>query len=138
MKYVTIKRYRRDDARGRFNIPYGTEVEEHDGLLWYKGKDICGDHAAVMREYFARNDDGQGLERGRLTRAILKALELRPGPEYQERWDAVWADELCQKYRKNGQQDRFLWNIEFYNAPIEDLKYIAALVGAEKGSKSHV
>lgn len=134
MQYITIRRYKRDDARGRYNIPYGTELEELDGKLWFDGKDVCGDHSAVMREYFCRNDDGHGLERGRLSRAIVKALAIRSGEtreQHDERWSAVWESELCRKYRKPTQDGHWLWSIEFYNAPIGDLQHIAGLVGAD-------
>ena len=134
MKYITIKRYKRDDARGHFNLPYGTSVDKHDGMIWYGDKDICGDHSAVMREYFARDDDGRGLERGKLAHAIADTLKIRPNEtkeEHNKRWEAVWEDKLCQKYRKEAQVNHWLWSIEFFSAPIMDLKYIAKLVGVK-------
>lgn len=135
MKYITIKRYKRTDLGDRkaVNLPYGTDVEERGGVLYHGDTALCNDHSAVMREYFARNDDGRGLERGKLSQAIVKRLELQKGEtpeERSKRWAAVWDDALCLKYRKKAQADFFLWSIEFYNAPIEDLQYIAALVGA--------
>lgn len=136
MKYITIKRYKRDDARGRFNIPYGTLVEEMDGVLYHNGKDICSDRSAVMREYFARDDDGNGLWRGRLSHAIIDELHMRDGEtldEWNARWEPVWNDKLCQKYKKDPESTTtFLWSIDFYNAPILDLQYIAGLVGAKE------
>ena len=136
MKYITIKRYKRDGARGRFNIPYGTELEETGGVLYHKGKDVCSDRSAVMREYFARNDDGRGLERGKISQAIVKTLRIQKGETREERdkrWEVVWQDEICQRYKK-GMEDFWLWSIDFFNAPVEDLRYIAALVGAKKGA----
>ncbi len=129
MTYITIKRYRRDDKRGRFNIPYGTRLEGRDGCLWYNGRDVCGDHSAVMREYFARDDDGRGLKRGKLSHDIVSALKGGA-----DRWAAVWNDSLCQKYRKPVQEDYWLWSIEFFNAPIADLEYIADLIGLKRGA----
>ena len=141
MRYIAIKRYKRPERgeRKAVNIPYGADVEEHGGSLYYKGVAVCGDHSAVMREYFARNDDGRGLERGKLSQSIVKTLQIRPGEtreEHQKRWDVVWNDVLvCPRYRKTAQgSGDWLWSIEFFNAPVEDLNYIAALVGAEKGS----
>lgn len=139
MKYVAIKRYKRPELPGPFgrsaaNIPYGADLEERGGKLHYKGLPVCNDHSAVMREYFARNDDGQGLLRGKLSRAIVQTLEIRKGEtkeQHNARWDVVWNDPLCLKYRKQAQADFFLWSIEFFNAPIEDLSYIAGLVGAK-------
>ena len=139
MQYITIKRYKRPELGDRkaVNIPYGTVVEERGGNLYHGDIELCYDHSAVMREFFARNDDGRGLERGRLSQSIVETLKLRPGEtreEHDRRWDVCWNDELCLKYRKKTQEDFFLWSIEFFNAPIEDLKYIAALVGAGKGN----
>lgn len=134
MTYITLKRYKRDDARARVNIPYGTEIEAHDGLLWYRGRDICGERSAVMREYFARNDDGNGLRRGKLSHAIIAALHRRDGEtldDWNARWEPVWSDPVCRKYKKDESPTTFLWSIDFYNAPILDLLYIAGLVGAE-------
>ena len=91
-----------------------------------------------MREYFARNDDGRGLERGKLSQAIIKTMLARPGEmreQLQERWNVIWNDKLvCPRYRKTvADSGDWLWSIGFFNAPIEDLEYIAALVGAGKG-----
>ena len=51
---------------------------------------------------------------------------------HQGRWDRVWADKLCGKYRHPDHEDHFLWGNAFFEAPIADLNYIAALVGAGK------
>ena len=45
----------------------------------------------------------------------------------------MWEDALCQKYKKPEHEDYLLWNHDFYNADIEDLKYIANLIGAKEG-----
>ena len=138
MLYIAIKRYKRPKRgeRKSINIPYGSNLEEHNGNLYYCGVEVCSDHAAVMREYFTRNDDGRGLERGKLSQAIVRTLQIKPGEtreEHDRRWAVCWNDALCMRYRKQAQADMFLWDISFFNAPIEDLSYIAALVGAEKG-----
>ena len=44
----------------------------------------------------------------------------------------MWADKLCGKYRHPDHEDHFLWGNAFFEAPIADLNYIAALVGAGK------
>ena len=41
----------------------------------------------------------------------------------------VWADPLCQKYKRPEHEDFWIWNHDFYDAPVEDLWHIAALVG---------
>lgn len=129
MKYITTKRFRRAGIDGQFNIPYGTELESRDGVLWHDGKAICISRSAAAHEYFARNDDGNGLERGKLSHAIIKTLGGFGGDS--DRWQIIYDDELAQKYRRADHQDYWLWSDDFFNAPIEDLKYLAALVGVK-------
>lgn len=133
MEYITIKRYKRDDASGQWNIPYGTAVVESDGQLYFDGRRICGAHSAVVREHFTRNDDGDGLKRGQICKAIIDTLKPRSGEtrgEWDKRWKCVWEDRVCEKYHKDHCENMFLWNIDFFNAPLLDLYHIAALVGA--------
>lgn len=134
MKYITIKRFKRNNPFGNFNIPYGTPIEEVNGwLLAPNGARICRDTAALMREYFARDDDGNGLERGKVAHAIIDRMHIEPNEtkdHWQERWNVIWEDKMCQKYKKDESETTFLWSIDFYNAPLFDLYYIARLVGA--------
>ena len=88
---------------------------------------MCAVNSQNGVDYFAQNDDGRGEERGKLTIEIISVLVKRD-KNYQARWDKVWEDELCQKYRKTGDDDFWLWNCEFYAAPIEDLQYIRKLI----------
>ena len=118
---------------GRFNLPYGTELEDHDGWLCYNGVPICKTTSALMRDYFARDDDGCGLKRFKIAHAIIDALHIREGEskeDWQKRWNVVWEDAVSNKYRKDESESTFLWSIDFFNAPLLDLWHIAALVGA--------
>jgi len=135
MNYVTLKRFKRLGIDGHFNIPYGTAVENRDGVLYHGEKKICVARSAAAHEYFARDDDGKGLERGELSHAIIERLNnFKTREERNEFWEkTVWADETAKKYRKPEHQSHWLWNDDFYNAPIEDLKKIAESVGVEKG-----
>lgn len=133
MDYITIKRTRLNTISGPVNLPYGTEVECIDGVLTIDGHPLCVDHSQNAYDFFARNDDGHGLERGKLTQAIRKKLEKRD-KQYENRWYKVWTDPRCQKYKRAEHADHFLWNHEFYNANIPDLRHIAALVGAKGGA----
>lgn len=98
-KYITKKRMKEAGIAGHVNIPYGTEVEEVDGLIIYKGAAVCAITSRNAHLHFAKNDDGKGLERGALTLAITFRLEKRDAG-YQGRWDLVWEDPVCQKYRR--------------------------------------
>lgn len=47
------------------------------------------------------------------------------------RWDKVWENSLCQRYRRPDHEDHWIWSYDFFNAPICDLQQIAALIGAK-------
>ena len=130
MSYIAYKRAKFIGITGEVNLPYNTPVYCEKGYLFTPNTVICTDHSQNAYDYFARNDDGNGLERGKLTQAIRKRLAKRD-KTYQDRWDKVWEDKLCQKYKRTEYADYWLWNHEFYNAPIEDLRYIASLVGVK-------
>ena len=131
-KYVAIRRYKKLSQCGNVNIPYGTECAVVNSHITCDKGTICFVASQDAFDYFSQNDDGNGLERGRLTQAIIKCLELKEyDTTYQERWDKVWADPVCQKYKRSDFADHWLWNYEFYNAPLFDLQYIAKLVGAK-------
>ena len=104
-------------------------------MLW-KGQPLCVDTSQNAHDFFSQDDDGHGEERGRLVSAILTRLETPPKAgeklraEIQARWDKVGSDALCQKYRRPEHEDHWIWNHDFYDAPVEDLRHIAALVGA--------
>lgn len=133
MDYIVYKRFRQGDV----NLPAMTECESKGNVIFCRGKEICAVASANAHQYFARNDDGRGMERGALAQAIQKALRTNKDPRtdkaYQAKWDKVWGDALCQKYKRTEHADHWLWNHEFFNAPIEDLRYISALVGAKGG-----
>ena len=127
MQYITIRRARFHSLSGQVNIPYGTLLESRGVLLFLGKKPICYATSENAHQFFAVNDDGKGLDRGKLTQAIQKRLNTRDN-DYQMRWDKVWADPLCQKYKRPEHEDHWIWNHDFYNAPLPDLLYIAALV----------
>lgn len=134
MDYITTKRFKRDGIGGHFNIPYGTAVKEIGGSIFHEGREVARITSAACHKYFARNDDGRGLERGKLTQAINDALQLRNGETNDQRdvrWGPIFNDALCQSYRRREHADTFLWNHNFYNAPLDDLRHIAALAGVK-------
>ena len=130
MDYIAIKRARFLSLSGDVNIPYGTKIDCVDGILSIEGKPLCADHSQNAYDFFARDDDGNGLLRGKLTQAIQAVLRKRD-KGHQARWDKVWADTVCQKYKRADHTDYWLWNHDFFNAEIADLHHIAAIVGAK-------
>lgn len=130
MGYIVIKRARFISISGIANIPYGTKIDYMGGLLSIDGNPLCGDHSQNAYDFFARDDDGNGLKRGELTQAIRKTLE-KQDKGHQDRWDKVWDDSICQKYKRTEHADYWLWNHDFFNAEVADLRHIADLVGAK-------
>lgn len=66
------------------------------------------------------------MDRGKLTRKIQS--KLADEVNHQERWDLVWKDDVCLKYKRPEHENHFLWSHEFFNAPISDLKHIWNLI----------
>ena len=129
-EYVARKRARLTGSCGPLNIPYGSTLETVGDILYWQDKPVCTITSQNAYDYFSSNHDGRGLERGGLVSAILARL-MKRGADYQARWDKVWEDPLCEKYKRPEHADFWIWSYDFYNAPIEDLRYIAGLVGAK-------
>lgn len=127
--YLCRKRARFDGISGQVNIPYGTALICQDGFLMHQNKPLCGITSQNAYDFFSQNDDGMGRERGDLVGRILSKLQKRDAG-YQARWNKVWEDARCQKYKRPEHEDHWIWNFDFYNGPVEDLRYIAGLIGA--------
>lgn len=127
--YLARKRARFEGICGHVNIPYGTTLTVQDGFIMWKGQQVCGITSQNAYDYFTQNDDGRGKERGELLNRITATL-MKQTPGHNARWGKIWDDPRCQKYKRPEQEDHWIWNHDFYNGPIEDLRYIAALIGA--------
>lgn len=131
MKYIVHKRFNGKAICGDVNIPAMTKCSEQNGVIYCNGKPICYTTSENAHQYFANNDDGNGMKRGKLTQAIQKALSKRDA-KYQSRWDKIWGDLRCQKYKRKEYNDYWLWNHDFFNAEIDDLVHIANLIGIKE------
>lgn len=124
MEYIVTKRFKGVAITGDVNLPYGTELECSGGVIsTLDGKSLCFDHSQNAYDYMARNDDGRGLERGKLTQDIVKRLAV-VDDKHQARWNELWDDERAEKFRRKDHGDFWLWSYDFYNAEIADLEYI--------------
>lgn len=132
LNYITHRRFKGKGISGEVNIPVFTELYQIKNYLVTDDQIICFVTSENAHNYFARNDDGNGIERGELTKKIKKKLN-KNDDSYQQRWDLVCDDPICLKYKKQELNDYFLWNHDFYNAPIEDLQHIAKLIGLKEG-----
>lgn len=127
MRYITHKRFKQLAICGNVNIPAVSECEEKDQIIYHNNRPLCAVTSENAHTFFAINEDGQGLIRGKLVRDIVSLLQKKD-EQHQERWDKVWDDELCQKYKRKEHSDHWLWNHDFYNASIGDLTYIWNLI----------
>lgn len=138
--YVAIRKYVGNGLTNQAQVvPYGAlcrvVVDQGQGYIVYRNRRICSVDSQVSLDYFTQNDDKNGKKRGDLTKAIMKALNFLPESEEEdrtkdERWDRVWADKMCHKYRRHDITNHWLWSYDFFNAPIIDLQYIVNLVNA--------
>lgn len=131
MKYVVHRRFKDKAICGEVNLPAMTVCEENGGYIFHDGKLLCVVTSENTHQFFARDDDGAGMLRGKLTQAIQKTLAKRDA-NYQNRWDKVWDDPACQPYKRIEYADFWLWNHDFFNADIDTLRHIAKLVGAKE------
>lgn len=127
MKYIVHKRFKEKAICGNVNIPALTECEERDQIIYYNGQPLCVITSENAHEFFAINEDNNGLARGKLISNIVSLLRKKDNNQ-QNRWDKIWDDKLCQKYQRVEHPDHWLWNHDFYNASIDDLTHIWNLI----------
>lgn len=128
---VLNRRFKDKAICGEVNLPAMTMCEEANGYIFHGDKLLCVVTSENAHQFFARDDDGAGMLRGKLTQAIQKTLAKRDA-NYQNRWDMVWEDPTCQPYKRIEYADFWLWNHDFFNADIDTLRHIAKLVGAKE------
>ena len=127
MRYIVTRRFRCNAICGQVNLPYGTEVTSDGAFLTVNGEKLCSITSQNAYDFFSRNDDGHGLERGKLVHDIRSTLERRDA-KYQSRWDRLWADEGANKLRSTEHEDYWLWGFAFYNADVNELRRIRRLL----------
>ena len=125
--YMVRRRARFLSICGPVNLPYGTEVSSDGAFLTVNGEKLCSITSQNAYDFFSRNDDGHGLERGKLVQDIRSTLERRDA-KYQARWDRLWADEGANKLRRTEHEDYWLWSFAFYNADVNELRRISRLL----------
>lgn len=130
MKYITHNRFKKLAACGEtLNIPYGTELETAGNfIVTPEGKPICYTTSENAKMHFARNDDGQGLRRGKLTWAIAYSQRVRTGPNgRQQRFTEQEIKLLEEKWAHFLRQDVevILFNEDFFAAAVGELQQLA-------------
>lgn len=129
MKYITHRRFKDIAICGDVNLPAMTICDEINGIIIYDDKPLCSITSENAYRYFAKNEDGHGMIRGKLTQRIIKKLTSRD-KDSDIRWGKIWNDAVCARFKMREHKDHWLWNHEFYNAEIDKLEYIANLIDA--------
>ena len=96
--YITNRRAKVQGIGGYVNLPYGTEVSVEGRFIYYQGRPICSVTSNNAHTYFSQNDDGNGVRRGNLVRAIKNTLERRDS-NYQTRCGRI---HFVKSIRKRG------------------------------------
>ena len=128
MHYIVTRRFRGKAICGAVNLTYGTACDTQDGyLILDDGRCLCAVTSQNAYDYFSRDDDGMGRDRGKLVQDIRSTLERRDA-KYQARWNRLWADEEANKLRRTEYEDYWLWSFAFYNADVNELRRISRLL----------
>lgn len=127
---IVFRRFKDLGICGDVNIPYGTELTATpDGFVTFPdGRKITKIHSQNYIQHFSTNDDGQGLLRGKLTYAIaFSPRERKHKNGYVFRFSEDENDMIRKEWGKYlmPYDDTILFNNDFYDAPIEDLKKLA-------------
>ena len=125
--YIVRRRARFLSICGLVNLPYGTEVSSDGAFLTVNGEKLCSITSQNAYDFFSRNDDGHGLERGKLVEEITSRMEKRDA-KHQARWDKLWADAGANRLRRADHKDFWVWNHNFYNADVNELRRIRLLL----------
>lgn len=130
MIYVTHNRFKKLAACGdTLNIPYGTELATAgEFIITPEGKPVCFATSENAKKHFARNDDGRGLERGKLTWAIAYSQRVRKGADgRQQRFTDQEIELLERKWAHFLRQDveTILFNEDFFAAEVPELQKLA-------------
>lgn len=128
MEYIAYKDFSGKAIFGAVNIPKGTTCTENNGIIYLGDSPICAKTSQRAFDYFARNNDGEGLKRGELVTNIKETLAM-PDEHHEERWHRVWDSPVCRQFNRGG--DYWNWNYAFYNADIHVLEYIYKLITDE-------
>ena len=137
MQYITTKRYKGNGIGGHFNLPYGTPIEEKDGVLYHDNKPICVARSLNGKKHFAINEDGQGLKRGELTYFIAYSNRQKEHSDgHVFRFSEEEIEMLVKEYPQWIRQTTpILFSDDFFTAKVEDLQELADKLGGIKCTK---
>ncbi len=128
MQYICTKRFDGIAETGKIvHIRQGEVLDCIAGRIARHNASVCLTTSYVAHQHFAVNDDERGMERGLLTYAIaFEHREREHDDGYIYRFSQDELDMLCAEYPQwLKQQAPLLFNHEFFQAPVEELRELA-------------
>ena len=129
MNFIVFRHFKNLAICGEVDLPVGTELYECGGFVALGGVGIITRiYSDNYCRHFSRNDDGQGIERGKLAYAIAYSERnagngFRFSDDEQSILRRDWAHFLMPY------ADAILFNNAFFDAPVDELKKLAEAVG---------
>lgn len=126
MKYITHHRFKELALCGeQLNIPYGTELGTNGcAIVMPDGRPVCYTTSENAQKHFSRNNDGKGLERGKLTYAIAYGnRNMGNGFRFSEDETKILKRNWGHFLRED--VDVILFNDDFFAAEPEELQRLA-------------
>jgi hypothetical protein len=123
MNYITHHDYTGNSLSGIVSFHRGDILNLVDNMLYHNGHQICVARSYNGKKHFARNDDGNGLERGDITHAIAYGERGKKGGRFTPEEIAMIERDYPQfDHTANGV---LLFSDEFFTADIETLRELA-------------
>ena len=118
MQYIACENYSKNGLDKFFDIKKGSLLEEQDGVLAIDGGRVCYRHSNDSVKFFARNDDGKGKQRFKLTREITRlAAKAKADGKWDGFVEALSSDGEMAEFIENGRFGK-----RFFEADIEPLQ----------------
>ena len=124
MKYICHNRYKKTGASGKeYLVRFKDEIETVGNFIAKGAEAVCAITSDDAFRHFARNDDNNGLERGKLTYKIAYAPR-RPNIDNDYRFTETEIEMLRTEYSRFLIKDNVavIFNYDFFNADIEELR----------------
>ena len=133
MEYICHRRYKKKGfCEKKFLITPKTRLETIGEFIAYGPSAVCTVTSEDAHMYFARNDDGKGLERGKLTWAIAYK-DRHPNKDDGYRFTPEEIEMLETEYPHFLMGlEVILFNHEFFNAEVEELRELYNRLEGEK------
>ena len=151
-EYISKKEFIGKDMLGRdITIPAYSEFDLKNKYLRYKNIPICSEYSQIAKDYLVYNGDGLGSRRMIYLESILnKKSKWKDSIDiYDDFGNYIKSEEvictglfsplevnyLKERYKKYIKSiSPFMFNDDFYKAPIEDLKTISNFMERPKGN----